>query len=84
MDKYRFKTEEEMIRDFGKGWRQVLQWNYDGHMDYLLNKPFNGKYSSKNTMHISRVNSFGNWSFNHRSLTKIAPSYNPKKILRTL
>ena len=78
MDKYRFKTEEEMIRDFGKDWRHVLEWNYNGRMDYLLNKPFNGEYLITKEMYID------DWSIDHRSLTKIAPSYKSKKILRTL
>jgi len=36
---YRFKTKEEMIDEFGIGWREVLGWNNRGNMDYLLGTP---------------------------------------------
>jgi hypothetical protein len=32
---WRFKTRKEFESEFGPGWRNVIGWNFDGHMDYL-------------------------------------------------
>lgn len=34
--KYRFKTEKELINEFGKRWYDLCNWNDEGHMDYLF------------------------------------------------
>ena len=39
MKRYRIKTEEEFIKEFGKDWRAEIYWNTDGDMDYLCGKP---------------------------------------------
>ena len=38
MIKYRIKTKEEFIEEFGKRWNDNIHgsWNDDGHMDYLF------------------------------------------------
>lgn len=35
--KYRIKTEEEFIREFGIGWKQKYHW-WSDEMDYLFGK----------------------------------------------
>lgn len=37
--KYRIKTKEEFIRDFGQGWRKVVRYSFTPDMDYLLGQP---------------------------------------------
>ena len=41
MIKYRFKTEEEFLEEFGERWRREIKmsWVGSGEMDYLLGKP---------------------------------------------
>lgn len=42
MKRYRIKTEEEFTKEFGKdgrNWRNRVQWNSTGKMDYLCGKP---------------------------------------------
>lgn len=34
--KYRIKTEKEFIKEFGKYWRNNLEWYFSIDMDYLL------------------------------------------------
>lgn len=40
MNKYRFKTEEEFIKEFGENWKNDISkcWNNEGSMDYLFGK----------------------------------------------
>ena len=33
--KYRFKTIKEFEKEYGENWRQTVNFNYDGLMDYL-------------------------------------------------
>jgi hypothetical protein len=37
---WRFKTEEEFIKDFGPNWREYVacRWDLEGNMDYLFGK----------------------------------------------
>lgn len=35
---WRFKTEQELIDEYGSAWRSEIQWNNTGKMDYLLGK----------------------------------------------
>ncbi|MDO4714023.1 MAG: hypothetical protein Q4B28_05275 [bacterium] len=34
--KVRFKTEAEFIAEFGKDWRDIVNWNTRGEMDHLF------------------------------------------------
>ena len=36
MTKYRFKTEQEFIDEFGDKWKSKVCWNGYGRMDYLF------------------------------------------------
>jgi hypothetical protein len=38
MKKYRIKTEQEFINEFGEGWKKCVGWNTSNHMDYLLGR----------------------------------------------
>jgi len=92
---YRFKTEEEFIKEYGKDWRHMLKGNnftYD--MNYLLGKPFPYEYntirSGLGTSYYfddpSRPNNYGNknWYIIKDMLTKNIPNYKSKKFNRTM
>ena len=44
--RYRIKTEDEFIEEYGKDWKYEIDWCIHGRMDYLL-----GKEVDKNTEH---------------------------------
>jgi hypothetical protein len=71
MKKYRFKTEEELVQEFGEGWRAKISvpWNFSGQMDYLLGSPLSEEHNKlanqAQTFHIDR------WKISRDSLTEI-------------
>ena len=89
MNKCRFKTEEEMIKDYGHEWREV-EYNkafyFPREMDYLLGRPFDVYFpESMNEITIPRKNGTQVWYISHNFLILTAtPDYSPKKIKRTL
>ena len=44
---YRIKTEDELLKEFGREWRKAARFNPNGEMDYLL-----GKYMKISTEHM--------------------------------
>ena len=79
--KYRFKTEIEIIKEYGYDWLNIYNWN--PLMNSLLGvvcklkiddlSTFSGRYSNEN----------GNWFIDKHMLTKIdiRPNYKPKKLI---
>lgn len=76
--KYRFKTEEEFIQEFGKeNWRDKAGLNRQGEMDYLLGQPLE-KYASQEKiteaftdgrdLHISGRGGYYRWSIYPRMI----------------
>jgi len=44
--KYRFKTIREFEGEFGSNWREIVNFNYEGFMDYLAGKPLEDHISN--------------------------------------
>jgi len=90
---YRFKTEEEMIRDYGTNWRlgDDFESGWNEEMDHLLGQPY--PYEERQVKHnrsqprIQRLDDGrgNNWSIDWNMLTKIKPiatnMYKPKKFV---
>ena len=66
MIKYRFKTEEEFIREFGKNWRTDVSMGWPDNMDEFLGKPMEvlNKLESKEKMYIA------GWAISRDMITK--------------
>jgi hypothetical protein len=72
---YRFKTEQEFIKQFGTDWRRRVNFNWDGEMDYLCGKVF---------PFMNNWGAYDCWIINNKMLTENkskVPNYNPKKII---
>jgi len=85
---YRFKTEEEFIKEFGETWQEDACWNGSGLMDYLLGTEFKYKYlftDEYDTIELRNENKEStrySWSINKDMLTEInpiKPNYLPKR-----
>ena len=92
---YRFKTKEEMIKDYGEDWKYdndnnfgSYGWNEDGNMDFLLGTVFPFKEEQLNFKSEGPIRyKYKGWSIHWNMLTNNEPkipSYKPKKIDRTL
>jgi len=86
---YRFKTESEMITEFGKDWRNGRQFGYVGWgtpgMDYLLGTVLEYDFNGFR-IHIPRSTNepqfSDEWIIVPNMLTKIEspkPNYKPKR-----
>jgi len=90
---YRFKTEEEFIKEFGEDWKyEYHRPDWCNSMDSLfgINYPYN-ENELDTTFHMPRMdklyNNGNNWSIGWWMLTKnksSMPNYKPKKFDRTL
>lgn len=88
--KYRFKIEEEMIKEFGEYWWQKLNWSKP-NMDFILGKPFTEfdgdiDFERNNYVigHFRIACGPSSWTIESNMLTynkKIKPSYKPKKFI---
>lgn len=85
---YRFKTKEELIKEFGDKWRHGHTCPYiPEHMDYLLGTvlPFTENYLKENNYYIRYRSGIYNWLVCKYMITKQSPNYNPVgKIKRTI
>jgi len=94
---YRFKTEEEFIKEFGENWRKCQQIVYPGdaffsfapHMDFLLGKDFKSKFPTDEDSMIYNVeykNQNKTFWISDIFLTKniIKPNYKPKKFNKNI
>jgi len=75
---YRFKTEAEFIKEFGKNWNI----NKGGRVDWAIpkmNNLFGTPYPyfvNKNNKMLSRLDG---WSISWNMLTEIKPDYTPRR-----
>ena len=87
---YRFKTEQEFIKEFGHRWIYEVGWNDDNQMDYLFGQPYPFNVNEDDYLPFIEDNHNGYhdiWSINWNMLTKNEPkipTYKSKnKITRT-
>jgi len=87
---YRFKTEQEFIKEFGHWWIDEVGWNDDNQMDYLFGQPY--PFNVNDGDHLPFIEDTHNgyydtWYINWKMLTKNEPkkpTYQSKsKITRT-
>jgi len=50
---YRFKTEEEFLKEFGRNWRSLVAFSWVGSMDFLFGKDY--PYEVENTPYVNRL-----------------------------
>ena len=75
---YRFKTKKEFEKEYGENWRNIVNFNSAGDMDYLC-----GTVLEKDFNHSML---YDHWYINIDMLTKNepeVPNYKPKKFNRT-
>jgi len=77
---YRFKTEEEFIREYGENWRKLVPFQFVKNMDDLLGRPFDKLILITPMGYV--VPKIDVWKISMDMLVKIPPNYNPKKIVR--
>lgn len=80
---YRFKTKQELEKEFGINWRLHAQFNSEGQMDYLCGTEY-PYFSSEYSSHLPSIYI---WGIRWKMLTKnipITPNYNPRKINREI
>ena len=89
--KYRFKTEEEFVKEHGLAWRYVVGFNPYGDMDYLCGTVLEYDFLDDEYMiRISRLKSprtRRRWQIYREMLTKnepLVPNYKPRKIRREI
>ena len=69
--KYRFKTEKEFEREFGKNWRNICYWNKNNKMDYLFNIDISSENVRKGTFTVPRKGStMETWFISQRMYIK--------------
>jgi len=87
---YRFKTEQEFIKDYGLTWRARVNWNQEGKMDHLLGNIFPKKikkeYINDPFFRENLKDKYINfeWSIFSYMITEIEkiPNYKPKKKIK--
>ena len=86
--KYRFKTEEEFVKEHGLAWRYTVGFAVDGRMDYLCGTVLEYDFLDDELLiRIPQLYSQGWWQIYNRMLTKnepLVPNYKPRKIIREL
>ncbi len=80
---YRFKTKEELMKEFGSNFRTKARFNSEGEMDYLFGTPvtkdFYEEVANQGIAMIDNVNPHAYptlWSVNNKMLTW---NYKPKR-----
>ena len=69
--KYRFKTEKEFEREFGKNWRNICYWNKGKEMDYLFNTDISPEDVKKGAFSVPKKGSTpGFWFVSQCMYTK--------------
>lgn len=86
---YRFKTEAEFIKEFGKKWQKKLyeNWNSRNEMDYLFGQPYPYYIKKYNIYHILYLirprhlcrNSKTIWYISWDMLTENVPNYKGRR-----
>ena len=91
MIRYRIKTEQEFINEFGDNWRNNIRfgWNDSGKMDYLFNLEINYNYYKRclvnDKLLLDDNKSFDfeidDWCISSDMIKQIGINYNEKKTL---
>lgn len=90
--KYRFKTEEEFIKEFGESWRRIVQCSFTREMNYLLGTDLNEEYyyladhffnKNRESGYFEIYDGRGNWNITIGMLKRIdlMPIYKPKNFV---
>jgi hypothetical protein len=84
--KYRFKTEEEFIKEYGNDWRSKV--GFSKKMDHILGTVLRMNVSEKDfsilsTVYWLKYKYFG-WNISIMMVKEIAPNYKPKKFIKEI
>ncbi len=88
--KYRFKTEEEFIKEYGENWRDYTDWNSHGEMDYLFGKKLDQDFPENSYDMVIEDHEddtwYNTWYINRKMLVRypVIPDYKPKKFSREI
>ena len=77
MNIYRFKIEQEFVKELGSNWRDDIKYGWHFNMDYLLNKTLPIKYNYL----IDKYDKYDGWKISQDMLIFIKPSYKPRNFL---
>lgn len=91
---YRFKTEDEFIKEYGEQWRDNIDYGWDSGMDYLFGKEY--EYTKQQIEEQTNIyydlpeaifdgHSDYRWTISWDMLTKNkpkVPNYHSRKIIR--
>lgn len=73
--KYRIKTEEEFVKEFGSNWREEIHLGWAEHMDYLFGKPIIDKTFKKvnniDSNTIYRTNDGSQWNISKDMIMEV-------------
>ena len=86
MAKYRIKSEQEFIEEFGTFWKKKVHWNSGNLMDYLFDTKLDNytdkHFNSNFDFIIIRIDDDGyNWYITSKMVKQILPNYNENKTL---
>jgi hypothetical protein len=82
--KYRFKTLEEFMSDYGDNWRSLSMFNSYGEMDYLLGMDVNvPRRKIDDNGDVIYTFGLNGWAIVPNMLKKIIvrPEYKPKRLV---
>jgi hypothetical protein len=91
--KYRFRTKEEFIKEFGKDWTRNVRFTWNSYyMDCFLGKDLSDYVSYEDIISYEKIGdvrfTYGNDGFRAGTdmIVKeyLTPSYKPKKIIRSI
>ncbi len=88
---YRFKTEDEFIKEYGEDWRLKVGFNFTGKMDYLCGTIYEIELSKREYQdRIDNDTWFRYFYYYWRicpkmlKLRTMIPNYSPKKFARDI
>ena len=55
---YRFKTEEEFIKEYGNGWRRIVRYSWVEAMDWAFGRTIENKERNRLEQHGNIVSSY--------------------------
>ncbi len=89
--KYRFKTEEEFIKEYGENWRWKVGFTTSGSMDFLCGTIYEKSISEETFMNFANgdfwiIDSYCGWNISTNMLKKriLEPNYKSKKFSREI
>jgi hypothetical protein len=78
---YKFKIRQEFEREFGNNWKNIVRWNSNTDMDYLLGQvyPYESYYIKTYHPKID-----GRWTIFERMIKLYEPTYKPRILDKTI